>query len=279
MRRLALSLALAAALPASVAAAQPTEGLSGSDPREVAARVHEQGNYPGELRFRGSGGGGVRSFPSVGGGGGSSRPDEARRGRVGGGTGGLEGREAGDANAAGGGQGGFTIGRMLAGAGQLLSTVLLVAVIVLLVGLVVILVIAIRPREEKDAPEPRRPRPPARAPTDDDLLPLDLGDADRLAAEGRFADAILALLVEALRDAGWDPRTQRSRTGRESLRALGLTDPRRAPLDQVVRRAERVRFAGEEATHALFLEVREHREAVRRAAGQTAPSLPAGAPA
>ena len=67
--------------------------------------------------------------------------------------------------------------------------------------------------------------------------------------------------------------------GRRCRGSKGRTDPRRAPLDQVVRRAERVRFAGEEATHALFLEVREHREAVRRAAGQTAPSLPAGAPA
>ena len=243
--------ALALALGAVSAHAQPV------NPRELAEQVHAEGGYADELRIRGSSGE-VREFPQQRG---TDQPGlDARRfdhwGRG----------DASDRTSAPGARGQAPPPDMSWGdlvGGETLSMLLLIVVGALLIALVIVLVFALR-SDRKDPPPVRRPAKSASARADE--LPWDVGDPDELAAQGRFSEAILAVLVGSLKVVGWQPRGERSRTAREVLWSIPATDARRRPLDEVVRRAERVRFAGDEATLESYREVREWGESVRKAA-------------
>ena len=246
----------------------PASASAQRDPREVAAEVHARGGYSDGVRFESRGGSGLESFPSLGGGG--DRTSDAPRGaRLGGGDDGLELRRTSGGASGRAPDSGF--GGLFGGASQLLSHVLLAVVIVALVILVGFVIVALLRRRnvvpEDDAPV----RVPRRAVSSADDLPLDLGDPEVLASQGRYGDAILALLVLALKTAGWRPEGQRSRTAREVLWSIATSDPRHTPLALVVRRSERVRFAGDEPSRALFEEVRAGYEALRAAAPRTVP--------
>lgn len=252
------SLALIASLWLVAAAhAQPGIDQPGIDPGELAAQVHEEGEYAEDLRIRGSSGE-VRQFPDRNAGSSQDMRFDARRfddwGRG----------DASDRNSAPGGRGrapapDISLGGLLGG--QAVSTVLLVGVGLLMVALIIVLFFALR-SDRKNPPPVRRPRE-AQAAGRSDELPWDIGDPDELAAQGRYSEAILAVLVGSLKAVGWRPRGERSRTAREVLWSIPHSDARRKPLDEVVRRAERVRFAGDEATIETFREVRQWGESVR----------------
>lgn len=104
---------------------------------------------------------------------------------------------------------------------------------------------------------PTLPRRGPRAPV--------LDDAERLAAEGRFAEAIHALLLGSL--ARLAPA--RALTAREVLRQADVGDEARSALAALVGEAERVHFAGGAAGAGEFERCREHWRrfgAARRAA-------------
>lgn len=227
------------------------------DPREVAREVHAQGGYVGELRFRGRDGT-VGSFPVAP----HARPGSTEGGRrfdTGPGEGAPSERVPGRGGEA------APPSRELRSfpdsffAGLAVSRVLLGVVAVLLLGLFVAVAMTLR-RPNPPSP-PRRPRTaPSTRPADE--LPDELADPDALAAEGRYAEAIAALLAQALASVGWQPAQERARTAREVLGALPSGDARRPPLAQVVRLAERVRFAGDTATDTLFAEAKRWYEAL-----------------
>jgi hypothetical protein len=79
-----------------------------------------------------------------------------------------------------------------------------------------------------------------------DLERLDLGDPDRLAADGRYADAIHAMLLRALAlSAGRLELTwPHSLTSREILGSASLTDQARESLNDLVTRVEIHHFGG-----------------------------------
>ncbi|MBX3250636.1 MAG: hypothetical protein KF901_25890 [Myxococcales bacterium] len=231
----------------------------------MAREVHARGQYAEDVRFRGRSGS-QSSFPSRGNG--SGEADAPRSARLGPGRGDLDARRVSDGATGRPPQSG--LGGLFGSASTLVSKVLLVVVAVALVALVAFLIVALLRRRRDEPAEvatPRSARRPTGASAVNELL-VDPGDPDALAAEGRYAEAILALLIRALRLAGWQPEGQRSRTAREVLFGLPSSDPRHAPLDHVVRRAERARFAGDPPTEALFQEVREGYEALRRARGE-----------
>ena len=231
------------------------------DPGDAARQVHTDNGYPESIRV--SKGGGLRTFPSSLGADGSAgdRRSLQRSGRTD-----LDDydspdqRRPGVENDQGSGWQLPNLGQ-IGGFGQMLSWGLLIIGVVLLVLLLAYLAATLRPRgpegAEDDAPtsagEPR---------TTTDGLPFRAGDPDALAREGKYAEAILALLVQSLRSVGWRPSLEGSLTAREVLRSIADADPRRAPLAQVVEGVERVRFAGAPATRAAYEALVPHRDAV-----------------
>jgi len=79
--------------------------------------------------------------------------------------------------------------------------------------------------------------------------PSTLAEADRLASEGRFSEAIHLLLLVAMerlhRELG--PRVARAMTGREVLRLPALPEPTVAPLTRMVSLSEINHFGGRDA--------------------------------
>lgn len=78
---------------------------------------------------------------------------------------------------------------------------------------------------------------------------LDVGDATRLAAEGRYGEAIHALLLAAIQHfaARAHIQVQPSRTSRELARLLPLRGDSRAKFNELVMAVERTLFGGEPA--------------------------------
>ncbi|MEM9068388.1 MAG: hypothetical protein AAGE52_07770 [Myxococcota bacterium] len=229
------------------------------NPADVAAEVQAEGGYADELQFRSSNGiGGTFPFGGAGGGGRPDRMDDRSFNQSGRGS--AEGRQAGEGGSGQAPTPDLNFGGGLL-SGQVMSSVLLVGVVLLLIALVVVLFFALR-SDTADPPPVTRPREIEGKRPMEPLL-LKVGDPDALAAEGRFSEAILALLVQSLEHVGWKPLGERSRTAREVLWALSFQDPRRSPLAEVVGRAERVRFAGDAATRALFDEVKGWRDQLR----------------
>ncbi len=230
------------------------------DPGEVASEVHERGGYGDGLDYYGSGGG-SRSFPFSG----MSTPRaDGRRFVTGNGAGDATDRVTGRGARGQPSEPSFNWGGGLGGPGM--STVLLIGVVILLLVLLVVLIYALRGQRE-EPPAVKRPRSVVvpGAPIDGSL-PWDVADPDELAAAGKFELAIVSLLVQSLKMVGWKPQGQRSLTAREVL--WSVTDARRNPLSRVVGGAERIRFAGDDATRERFEEVKRWRDALARAGGQ-----------
>ncbi len=233
-------------------------GQSHPDPREIAREVHAQGGYDDELRFRDSNGN-LGSFPFGNEEGGGS---QGRRFDAGGGTDATSDRTSGHR-----GDASLPSPRLptFSGSlftGRIVSHILLVGTVLLLLALVVAVIFAIGRREP--TPPARRPGPRP-LPTRDDWEPTwEAADPDTLAAEGRYAEAIGALLARALREVGWHPLQERARTAREVLWGLPRSDPRHVPLAQLVSLGERVRFAGDEATAPLYAKAKSYCEALTR---------------
>ncbi len=92
-----------------------------------------------------------------------------------------------------------------------------------------------------------------------DLARLRIPDPDDLAAGGRYAEAIHALLLRALVEVArrCAQRWPRSLTSREILRNAQLTDAVRQPLAQLVQRVETHHFGGIAPAEADFTRCRE----------------------
>lgn len=98
---------------------------------------------------------------------------------------------------------------------------------------------------------------------------LDVEDANRLAAEGRFGEAIHALLLATIQHFAARARMeiQPSRTSRELVRLLPLTGDSRPRFNELVMAVERTLFGGEPAGAEDFQRSLEgFRSLVRRAA-------------
>ena len=98
---------------------------------------------------------------------------------------------------------------------------------------------------------------------------LDVEDATRLAAEGRYGEAIHALLLAAIQHfaARAHMQVQPSRTSRELARLLPLTGESRAKFNELVIAVERTLFGGEPAVAEDFqLSLERFRALVRRPA-------------
>ncbi|MEO0322551.1 MAG: hypothetical protein AAF447_06320 [Myxococcota bacterium] len=241
----------------------PRVEAQGPDPRDVAAEVHAERGYADHLDVQRADGSVVAFPPASGGASGTDAEDEGARPRPDGSADGIEGRIEGrseriDAQMPGPDVdlGGF--GRWIAELLDVLARVLLVAVVLGLLAFLVFLVVRFaRPSKEPPAdpgPAPEEPHP------DTFALPEDLGDPDELAAAGRFDEAVVALLVRALKHVGWEPGSQRGLTAREVV--YGLADARRGPLMEIVRGAERVRFAGDRADEASYGRIRRWYDAL-----------------
>lgn len=243
----ALLAAAAIALSSSTASAQ-----SQRSPSEAAAEVRERGGYGDEVQHVRPGGGGPVTFPSGGGGG---ETDENRRSGERGDSD-IQRYERGqdfqnvDVQEESGG-----LDLSLPSAfGQGLGYLMMVIAGLGLLALIVVLVMTFWPKGARLDPAPPRAKPVSHAALIE-ALPWNPGDPTELAKSGRYAEAIVALLVQALKASGWREQ-ERARTAREVLRALAAHDARRDPLSHVVGRAEHVRFAGVEATLELYEEVR-----------------------
>ncbi len=213
------------------------------DPRSVAESVFERGGYSGDLDHTRREGGGADRFPGglnfddrEGSGDGRSLFESRRTAER------AEVRPTPAPRIPEFGQGAATFGWILT-----------VLVVLLLVG--GLIYVALKASHSPDAPElpPIGPSEPI-APSAGLASIRDPGDPDVLAKEGRFEEAIVALLLRSMRKVGWSPSSGRSRTAREVL--FSVEGPSHAPLQVVVGSAERVRFAGEEATESLFAETR-----------------------
>jgi hypothetical protein len=104
---------------------------------------------------------------------------------------------------------------------------------------------------------------------DEPVRELDVEDANRLAAEGRFGEAIHALLLAAIQHFAARARMeiQPSRTSRELVRLLPLTGDSRPRFSELVMAVERTLFGGEPAGAEDFQRSLERfRSLVRRAA-------------
>lgn len=120
---------------------------------------------------------------------------------------------------------------------------LLVLAVLAVVALALFLLRSVQARRERGSPAA-----PAAAPDASRDVPAEhpFGDADRLAAQGLYAEAVHVLLLQALRHLTERFRVplQPSRTSREVLRVLPLKPERREVLADLVRMVERSLFGG-----------------------------------
>jgi hypothetical protein len=134
------------------------------------------------------------------------------------------------------------------GAGALLGRVVFIVLLVVIGGLIVSWIAreVMARRERRAAPQPApemlvEGEAPARSPASFD-------DASRLAAEGRYAEAVHALLLAAIRHFAARAKTpvQASRTSRELVRLLPLAPDAREAFAELVATVELSLFGGGE---------------------------------
>jgi hypothetical protein len=132
------------------------------------------------------------------------------------------------------------------GAGAALSKLVFLVMLIVVVALVALWIVQAIPRRRAAAlaaPAPAREDAAAGA----GGAELSFEDAARLAAEGRYAEAVHALLLAAIRHFAARTRTaiQPSRTSRELVRTLPLPPDAREAFGDLVRTVERSLFGGE----------------------------------
>jgi len=125
--------------------------------------------------------------------------------------------------------------------GKVVFIVLFVVVVLLIVGWILREVVDRRRKSVAEA-RPEAATAAAAAPA----LNLSFDDASRLAAEGRYAEAVHALLLAAIRHFAERSRTaiQPSRTSRELVRTLPLGPDAREAFSELVRTVELSLFGG-----------------------------------
>ena len=104
-----------------------------------------------------------------------------------------------------------------------------------------------RAREDVEAPVPEY-RPSA------EVVRVLLDEADRLAAEGRYAEAVHVLLYRSIQDISRarPDAVRLSLTSREIARAPSLGERTRVAFGQIARAVERTHFAGRPASRADY---------------------------
>ena len=125
--------------------------------------------------------------------------------------------------------------------GKVIFVVLIVVAVLLIVGWIAREAVE-RRRRSSVAARPETAAGAAAAPQ----LALSFDDASRLAAEGRYAEAVHALLLAAIRHFAERSRTavQPSRTSRELVRTLPLGPEAREAFGELVRTVELSLFGG-----------------------------------
>lgn len=131
-----------------------------------------------------------------------------------------------------------------------------VALALCLVGLVALLVFLLARVRRLPPEEKTDTRAKARAETDVDLDPLlamPTLSHEELAAQGRFREAVHALLIEALLSTGWAPEGRgRGLTAREIVGGYERPSPPRAPLEELLATVERIWFGGRDASRETY---------------------------
>jgi len=122
------------------------------------------------------------------------------------------------------------------------------AVLWTVAGLLVVGLIAVFLRERlgPTAPERTAGSPPQRPPSAPERAIVDAADA--LAAEGRFAEAVHALLLRTIQALSRHMPVARALTSREIEERAGLPDAAREALGELVQAVELTRFGGRPAT-------------------------------
>ena len=169
----------------------------------------------------------------------------------------------------GGGVGLPPIAAPVIGAGaeltRIVFIVLAVAVVVLILAWLIQTLVQKMEREDRGAESEAEVQGGEAEP----VRELDVEDANRLAAEGRFGEAIHALLLATIRHfaARAHMEIQPSRTSRELVRLLPLTGDSQPRFNELVMAVERTLFGGEPAGAEDFQRSLERfRSLVRRAA-------------
>lgn len=122
-----------------------------------------------------------------------------------------------------------------------------------LVALLVWLLARLRRLPPDETETATKPRTDVGAESLDPLLALPTLSHAELAAQGRFREAVHALLVESLLATGWAPEGRgRGLTAREIVLRYERPAPPREPLVELLRTVERVWFGGREATRETY---------------------------
>lgn len=225
--RLGLALAFCALAAAPARAEDLAPAAVGEKARTVLADPRFQREMPFSHGSGGKGGSG-RSGPGEDG-----SPD--RRGD-------LMGRPAAPGAPEGGGSGGLSAPVVPdAGSGRLALMVLAVLAAVALALLILQGILGWQERRR-----PAAPAASARVPSRQEPGERPLSDADRLAAQGLYTEAVHVLLLQVLRQLAVRFRVQlpQSQTSREVLRLLPLKPEPRGALADLVRLVERSLFGG-----------------------------------
>ncbi len=155
------------------------------------------------------------------------------------------------------------------GAGAALSKLVFLVLLVVVIALVAFWIFQAIPSWSRRA----GPDTPAVAPREEGSAAaagpeLSFDDAARLAAEGRYAEAVHALLLAAIRHFAARTRTaiQPSRTSRELVRTLPLAPDAREAFADLVRTVERSLFGGEPLGAAEYERNLERFQALTRRA-------------
>jgi hypothetical protein len=220
-RRLALAALLLAGLilaGGAPAGAQPGAQSGVIPPAEVRARARAALEDP---RFQ-------RALPSH-----DESADPKRR------------RRADDPNAIPGGDEPLDVSMPLLGAGAVLGKVIFVVLLVV-AGVLILGWIARELLARRRGADPRTVPEAGASPASLGEKALVFDDAARLAAEGRYAEAVHALLLAAIRHFAERSRTaiQPSRTSRELVRLLPLGPEAREAFAELVRTVELSLFGG-----------------------------------
>ncbi len=210
-------------------------------PGELAAEIHRRGDYPDHLDVRGSDGQ-VQSVPGAAGG----RLRQNLQDMV---RGGAESRRESEVPEAEEDSGFEFPDLNFGAAGEWMGIAALVLLLTALAGGVVVMLLSLRgrrhetPKAKASPTNPSTPRPGRQG-----------LDPDALAAEGRFREAIAALVLSALRTGGW-PNVA-SDTLREALTQISPKDPRLPGFGALVRGAEQARYGTTAPTKELYLQLR-----------------------